>query len=86
MKRYPVSMARERMADMLDEVERAGAAVIERGNVQYVITVRRPAKRSRTHPAAIEVIDPAVAAGQWRWDWAGGHVAFSSPRTRRRKR
>jgi hypothetical protein len=86
MKRYPVSMARERMADMLDEVERTGAAVIERGDVQYVITVKRRARRSRAHTAMIEVIDPAVAAGQWRWDWAGGSVAFKSAATRRRKR
>jgi len=86
MKRYPVSMARERMADMLDEVERTGAAVIERGDVQYVITVKRPAKRSRVRTAIIEVIDPAVAAGQWRWDWAGGNIAFKASGLRRRRR
>jgi hypothetical protein len=37
MKRYPVSMARERLADVLDEADRSGAVVIERRGVQYVL-------------------------------------------------
>ena len=83
MKRYPASTARERMADVLDEVERSGAALIERGDVQYVITVKRSATRPR--PAAgIEIIDPAVASGEWAWEWKpGGAVFRTRPRRRR---
>ena len=71
-----MSTARERIADVLDEVERTGGAVIERGDVQYVITVKRPAARRRTRPPAIEIVDPAVASGEWRWEMTAGGLRF----------
>lgn len=89
MKRYPASTARERMADVLDEVERAGSAVIERGDVQYVITVKRAAvKRPRRAPL-VEIVDPAVAAGEWRWEMSKAGLRFKgspTPAAPRRRR
>jgi hypothetical protein len=66
MKRYRVSVARERLADVLDEADRSGAVVIERRNVRYVIRPERPARKAASRPV-IEVVDPSVAAGQWHW-------------------
>lgn len=87
MKRYPASVARERMADVLDEVERSGAAMIERGGVQYVITRKRgPARRSSGVKGTIQVLDPAVAAGEWHWDWSADGARFAGARRTRGKR
>jgi len=61
---------------MLDEVERNGAALIERGDVQFVITLKRRATPRRTRTPTIEIADPAVAAGEWRWDWTAAGLRF----------
>jgi hypothetical protein len=84
MKRYPASVARERMADVLDEVERNGAALIERAGVQYVIRKKGRPARAKPPRGGIEIIDPAVAAGEWRWDYAPGGVRFKGAPRRRR--
>ena len=67
MKRYTVSQARERLAEVLDEAERTGSVAIERRNVQYVITPGRPALVRRKRPSIIQVVDPAVVSGEWAW-------------------
>ncbi len=71
VKRYTVSHAREQLADVLDEAERTGQVIIERRNVQYVISVRRStARRSASRLPAIEVLDPAIDAGEWSFTWS----------------
>ena len=82
MKRYTVAQARERLADVLDEAERGGSVVIERRNVQYVVQVRRAPRPPRVRPSVIETLDPAVASGQWQWDWTARGVKFTSRRRR----
>jgi hypothetical protein len=76
MKRFTVSKARARLAEVLDEAERGGAVLIERGDVQYEVRVkRRP--RGRVSPRSIiETLDPAVASGAWDWQWTAGGVRF----------
>ena len=82
VKRYSISKARERLADVLDEAERGGSVVIERRNVLFEIRARRaPARRSSRRPL-IESLDPAVTAGQWTWDWSADGLKFR-PRSRR---
>jgi len=83
MKRYTVSKARERFADVLDEAERNGSVLIERGNVQYVIRARRPGRRQTRTSSVIETTDPAVAGGQWQWNWTAKGVRFAARRSRR---
>jgi antitoxin (DNA-binding transcriptional repressor) of toxin-antitoxin stability system len=82
MKRYTVSQARERLADVLDEAERGGSVVIERRNVRYVIQAKRTPRRSRARQSVIETLDPAVDSGQWQWDWTATGVKFTSRRRR----
>jgi hypothetical protein len=82
MKRYTVSQARERLADVLDEAERGVAVVIERRDVQYVIEARPVARRQQPRRSLIDTLDPAVAAGQWQWDWAESGIRFSKRRRR----
>jgi hypothetical protein len=82
MKRYTVSKARERLADVLNEADRNGSVLIERGDAQYVISVQRAPKRSAAKPSCIETIDAAVGEGQWRWNWTAKGVRFAGGRTR----
>ena len=82
MKRYTVSKARERFADVLDEAERNGSVLIERGDQQYVITPRRAEPSRAARQSVIEILDPAVERGQWTWDLTPKGLRFR-PRRRR---
>jgi hypothetical protein len=78
MKRYTVSRARERLADVLNEVDRTGSVLIERGDVQYEIRAKRAARRRSGQPSVIEVVDPGVANGQWGWQLTAAGAQFKS--------
>jgi hypothetical protein len=85
MKRYPVSVARERLADILDAADAGQRVVIERRGVRYVIEAekrRRPVVRRR-QPALIKVVDAAIRSGEWTWTWSGDSLAFAPRRDRR---
>ena len=82
VKRYTVSKARERLADVLNEADRNGSVLIERGDAQYVISVKTPAKRQAGKRSSIETIDPAVGEGQWHWDWTPKGIRFAGRRAR----
>lgn len=82
MKRYTVSQARERLAEVLDEAEQGGSPVIERRDVQYVITARRAAKTARARKAVIEVLDPAIETGEWHWTWSPKGLQFEGRKRR----
>lgn len=82
MKRYPASVARERLAEVLDEAERNGSAVIERRDVQYVITAKRRPRRKTSAKSSIDILDPSVESGEWEWTWTPSGVKFKGRRTR----
>ncbi len=80
MKRYTISQARERLADVLNEAERAGSVVIERRDVQYVIRAERKPRKRVSRRSVIESLDPAVKAGQWEWKADARGARFSGRR------
>jgi antitoxin (DNA-binding transcriptional repressor) of toxin-antitoxin stability system len=82
MKRYTSSQVRERLADVLDAAERGEEVIIERRGVRYLIRAERanPARRSRK--PLVDVVDPAVAMGEWTWTWKADGLAFSAKRRR----
>ena len=80
-RKYTVSMVRERLSDALDEAQRGEEVFIQRRDVTYRLSVEPARRAKRTTKPRIEIVDPAVAQGQWTWDWADGRVQF---RTRRR--
>jgi hypothetical protein len=82
MKPYTVSKARERLADVLNEADRNGSVLIERGDVQYVLTTKVAEKPKGSRRSVIETVDPAVEQGQWRWDWTSNGVRFARSRKR----
>ena len=82
VKRYTVSKARERLADVLDEADRTGAVLIERGNAQYIVTAKPQRTRQAGRPSSIETLDHSVADGQWRWEWTASGVRLAGRRKR----
>jgi antitoxin (DNA-binding transcriptional repressor) of toxin-antitoxin stability system len=81
MKRYSVAHVRERLADVLNEVEQGTPVAIERRGVRYVLRVERP-RRERRRRSAIDVLDPAVAKGQWQWTLTSDGLRFGGRRRR----
>ena len=82
MKRYTVSLVRERLAEALDEADKGVPVIIERKGVQYRLAVEKPVATRKPAPAHIEVLDPAIADGQWTWDWMSGGVKYRAKRRR----
>ena len=87
MKRYTVSQARERLADILDAAEQGQTVVIERRGVLFGLqtTTPGPSRGSRAG-SLIEYVDPAVDDGQWRWEWRPKGLAFTKARTRQTRK
>jgi len=87
MRKYTVSLVRERFAQALDEAQRGEMVFIERKGVTYRLSVERRKKSARPRKAIFDVLDPAVESGQWTWDWSSGTLEFRNPSSiRRRKR
>jgi len=86
MKRYTSAQARQRFADVLDEAERGEAVVIERRGVRFRLEAERSASRSFKGKQLIRPLDPAVARGEWTWEWEPGKLTFLSVGRRRRSR
>jgi antitoxin (DNA-binding transcriptional repressor) of toxin-antitoxin stability system len=84
MKRYTVSQVRERFAEALDRADRGEPVVIERKGVRY--SLKRevlPVRPARRRKSRIVILDPAVEAGQWTWDWEPGKMEFRDTRPRK---
>jgi hypothetical protein len=80
MPKYPVALLRERLALALDQAERGEPVFIERKGVRYRLSVEPLTKRRRSRKPKITVLDAAVAAGEWTWDWRGGQARFRARR------
>lgn len=78
MRKYTVSVVRERFAQALDEAQRGEPVFIERKGVTYRLSLEKPAKNAAPGKTHFEVLDPAVEAGQWTWDWKPGRLTFRS--------
>lgn len=82
MKKYSVGMVRERLSEALDEAQRGEPVFIQRRGVEYRLSVEPAKRRKKVTRPKIEIIDPAVAGGQWTWEWSRGAVRFRArPRT-----
>jgi hypothetical protein len=81
-KRYNVAVLRERLADALDEAERGIPVIIERRGVRYRLAVESPTRPRTRHAPRIEIVDPAIGAGEWTWAWSPGGMKFRAKRRR----
>ncbi len=86
MTRYSVTEARKQIARVLDDAEKGNGVLIERKGVFFRVlleTSNRLPPRSR-RPPPIEVLDPAIDAGDWSWDvQAKGGMKFVATRKKR---
>ena len=80
-KRYTVSHVRERLSDALDEAERGVPVFIERHGKRFQLSLApETPRRTATRKPKIEVLDAAVAAGLWTWEWTARGVKLRSRR------
>jgi antitoxin (DNA-binding transcriptional repressor) of toxin-antitoxin stability system len=83
VKKYKVATVRERLSQALDEAEQGEPVFIERSGVTYRLSVERPvSRRTKVRPATLEILDPAVAGGNWTWEPAGTEWQFTPRRAR----
>ncbi|PYR89660.1 MAG: hypothetical protein DMF84_23310 [Acidobacteria bacterium] len=80
VKKYTVSLVRERLSDALDQADRGESVLIERRGVTYRLSVDTPRESRRARSAQIEILDKAVEAGEWSWDWQDGQLRFRARR------
>jgi hypothetical protein len=85
MKKYSVSVMRERFAQALDEAQRGEPVFIERKGVRYRLSVDAPKKAAPRTKTIFAAVDSAVESGQWSWDWTPGTLVFRG-RSRARRR
>jgi hypothetical protein len=80
MKRYTVSVVRERLAEALDEADRGVPVIIERKGVRYRLALEKSASPRKARRSHLEILDPAVSSGQWSWDWTPKGLTFRGKR------
>jgi hypothetical protein len=76
MKKYTVALVRERLSEALDRADRGEPVLIVRRGVTYRLSVERPPTYRKARAPQIEILDRAVDAGQWTWDWSDGQLQF----------
>jgi len=86
MRRYSTAQARVHLAQVLDLAEEGQDVIIERRGVRFLVRPIQPEKKTRARKTPrIEVLDPAVDAGQWTWGWSEGGLEFIDRRGKRRR-
>ena len=79
MKQYTAATAKERFSLLLDAAERGEPVIIERRGVRFRVQTDRQLSRMKTpRTPIIEIVDPAVAKGDWRWQWTPDGVRFDA--------
>jgi antitoxin (DNA-binding transcriptional repressor) of toxin-antitoxin stability system len=61
MKRYTVSVVRERLSEALDEAEKGVPVFIERKGVRFRLSVEKPKGVRAASRARIDILDPVVS-------------------------
>ena len=82
MKRYPVAIVRERLAEALDAAHDGVPVVIVRRGVHYRLTreTQAPTKRQPRRQPLFSDVDPAILAGDWSWKWSPEGMTFVAAR------
>ena len=80
MAKYTVGLVRERLSEALDAAQRGEPVIIQRKGVEYRLSVEPARRRPKRATPRVEILDPAVAEGQWTWDASGGGARFTARR------
>ncbi len=87
MRRYTASALRSRLSEVLDAAERGEAVIVERRGTRFSLRAERAGDaRRRSRPPLFEILDPAVAGGQWTWTWSPRGLRFKSLLKKKPKR
>ena len=86
MKPFTSATAKQRFSLLLDAAERGEPVIIERRGVRFRVQTDRQSSRKKPlrHPV-IEIVDPAVANGEWQWQWSPNGLRFSKIKRERRR-
>ncbi len=84
MRRYTVAQARKNLATALDTAEHGEAVTIERRGVMFELRMRAWRRPKKRPPPLFEILDPAIEAGLWTWEWTHRGLAFRPRKSRRR--
>jgi antitoxin (DNA-binding transcriptional repressor) of toxin-antitoxin stability system len=80
--RYTASVARKRLAHLLDAAEAGEPVIIERRGVEYTLAASTPQARRRPRRNLIAAADTGVLFGNWTWNWQEGGLSFAARRRR----
>jgi antitoxin (DNA-binding transcriptional repressor) of toxin-antitoxin stability system len=82
MKKFTVSVVRERLAEALDAAHQGVPVIIERRGVRYRLTreARRKTTRTPRRAPIFAAVDPAVLDGGWSWTWTPGGADLVVPK------
>ncbi|MGB8295946.1 MAG: hypothetical protein WCG85_11010 [Polyangia bacterium] len=67
MSRFTASQARQNFARVLDQAAGGQSVTIERGKLHFRLVLDEKRRAPRTARPVIEILDPAVADGDWTW-------------------
>jgi len=81
MRKYSVSMVRERLAEALDDADRGEPVFIERRGVTYELTVRKSPRRRKKAARQIDIVDKTIVEGNWTWEWEKGDLKLRARRS-----
>jgi hypothetical protein len=82
VKRYSTSQARKHLADLLNAAEAGRPVLIERRGVRFLLQAdsARSYRKGARPRMTIEIVDPAIAQGEWTWTWHRGGFRFARQR------
>jgi hypothetical protein len=68
------------LSEALNEADRGVPVIIERKGVQYRLAREPQQRRTASRKPVIDRIDPAVATGEWSWEWTANGLVLAAQR------
>ena len=76
MSRFTASQARQNFANVLNQAAGGQSVTIERGKLRFRLVLDERRRAPRTARPVIEILDPAVANGDWTWRHGRAGLSF----------
>jgi antitoxin (DNA-binding transcriptional repressor) of toxin-antitoxin stability system len=76
MSRFTASQARQNFAHVLNQAANGQSVTIDRGKLRFRLILDEARRAPRTVRPVIEILDPAVADGDWTWRHGRAGVSF----------
>ena len=76
MSRFTASQARQNFSRVLDQAAGGQSVMIELGQLRFRLVLEEKRRAPRTASSVIEILDPAVADGNWTWRSGRAGLSF----------